>query len=139
MCSDTMCSDFGLFWQYTTYLPIILYKTYFFDVWMMIEQPYIWNFRSYFLKRLPKSTGFEIHFSRFFEKKLKEKTPKVIWKLYQKLYQSAKGDSKSFIYCVRLYHLVVLMISSAIFDLIFLENLMLCPSGNVNISLFTHI
>ena len=35
---------------------------------------YIWNLRSYFLKRLPKSTGFEIHFSRFFEKKLQQRT-----------------------------------------------------------------
>ena len=59
-------------------------------------------------------------------------------KIVPQMISTCFGNSKSFMYCLWLYHLVVFMISSAIFDLRLLENLMLSPLGNVNISLFTH-
>ena len=35
MCSDTMCSDFGLFWQYTTYLARVLHiKKHYLSKWI---------------------------------------------------------------------------------------------------------
>ena len=55
MYSDTMYSDLGLFWQYTTY---------------------IWNFRSYFLNKRPSSMGLSMHDSRFFKKLLELKKEK---------------------------------------------------------------
>ena len=55
MYSETMYSDLGLFWQYTTY---------------------IWNFRSYFLNKRPSSMGLSMHDSRFFKKLLELKKEK---------------------------------------------------------------
>lgn len=56
--SDTMYSDLGLFWQYTTY---------------------IWNFRSYFLNRLPSSIGLSMHASKFFKKLLQKQQQKLVF------------------------------------------------------------
>jgi hypothetical protein len=55
MYSDTIYSETGLFWQYTTYMC---------------------SFRSYRLNKGPNSSGCSVHFSSAFKKKLKHKKKK---------------------------------------------------------------
>ena len=54
-------------------IAVYLYIVGFGNLWT-----YIWNLRSYFLNRFPRSTGFEMHFSRFLEKKLQKRSLRLM-------------------------------------------------------------